>query len=179
MPGLKFRILLDSHKNEEVFHDLLVSSDENFETFFKSIIEAFGFRGDQMASFYVSNENWDKGEEISLLDLSEGEEASELQIMKNTRLNEHLLDTDQKFILVYDFLKMWIFLVELIGIQEETPANPQLILSVGTNPEEDSKELSDDFQMLSDDADADADADEYGFDDFQDGFSDDDLNSLN
>lgn len=177
MPGLKFRILLDSQKNEEVFHDLLVSSDENFEVFFKSIIESFGFRGDQMASFYVSNENWDKGEEISLLDLSEGEEASELQIMKDTRINEHLLDTDQKFILVYDFLKMWIFLVELIGVQEETPDNPQLVLSVGTNPEEDSKELSDDFQMISDDAD-DADDDEYGFDDFQDGFSDDDLNSL-
>ena len=154
-----------------------MSSDENFEVFFKSIIESFGFRGDQMASFYVSNENWDKGEEISLLDLSEGEEASELQIMKDTRINEHLLDTDQKFILVYDFLKMWIFLVELIGVQEETPDNPQLVLSVGTNPEEDSKELSDDFQMISGDAD-DADDDEYGFDDFQDGFSDDDLNSL-
>ena len=41
---------------------------------FKSIIEAFEFRGDQMASFYVSNENWDKGEEISLLDLSEEED---------------------------------------------------------------------------------------------------------
>ena len=72
MPGLKFRILLDSHKNEEVFHDILVSDDENFESLFKSIIGAFEFRGDQMASFYVSNENWDKGEEISLLDLSEG-----------------------------------------------------------------------------------------------------------
>ena len=76
MPGLKFRILLDSHKNEEVFHDILVSEDENFESLFKSIIEAFEFRGDQMASFYVSNENWDKGEEISLIDLSEGEESS-------------------------------------------------------------------------------------------------------
>ena len=28
MPGLKFQILLDSHKNEEVFHDILVSDDE-------------------------------------------------------------------------------------------------------------------------------------------------------
>ena len=53
MPGLKFRILLDSHKNEEVFHDILVSEDENFESLFKSIIKAFEFRGDQMASFYV------------------------------------------------------------------------------------------------------------------------------
>lgn len=177
MPGLKFRILLDTKKNEEIFHDILISDSEDFETFFETIIDSFEFKGDQMASFYVSNENWDKGEEISLVDLTEGEE-SEVQIMKETKVKEHLLDPDQKFILVYDFLKMWIFLIELIGIQEDTPDSPQLILSMGTNPKEDSKELSDEFQMISESIDN-SEEDDFGFNDFEDGFSDDDLNSLN
>ena len=177
MPGLKFRILLDTKNNEEIFHDILVSDGENFETFFQTIINSFEFKGDQMASFYVSNENWDKGEEISLLDMTEGEE-SQVQIMKDTKIRDHLSDPDQKFILVYDFLKMWIFLIELIGVQEETPDAPQLVLSVGTNPKEDSKELSDDFQMISESMD-DMEEDDFGFNDFEDGFSDDDLNSLN
>jgi hypothetical protein len=177
MPGLKFRILLDTKKNEEIFHDILIADGEDFETFFQTIIKSFEFKGDQMASFYVSNETWDKGEEISLLDLSEGEE-SQVQIMKDTKVKDHLLDRDQKFILVYDFLKMWIFLIELIGVQEETPDAPQLVLSVGTNPKEDSKELSDDFQMISESMD-DMEEDDFGFNDFEDGFSDDDLNSLN
>ena len=81
MPGLKFRILLDTKKNEEIFHDILIADGEDFETFFQTIIKSFEFKGDQMASFYVSNETWDKGEEISLLDLTEGEE-SQVQIMK-------------------------------------------------------------------------------------------------
>ena len=177
MPGLKFRILLDTKNNEEIFHDILIADGEDFETFFQTIIQSFEFKGDQMASFYVSNETWDKGEEISLLDLSEGEE-SQVQIMKDTKVKDHLLDRDQKFILVYDFLKMWIFLIELIGVQEETPDAPQLVLSVGTNPKEDSKELSDDFQMISESMD-DMEEDDFGFNDFEDGFSDDDLNSLN
>jgi hypothetical protein len=177
MPGLKFRILLDTKKNEEIFHDILIADGEDFETFFQTIIKSFEFKGDQMASFYVSNETWDKGKEISLLDLSEGEE-SQVQIMKDTKVKDHLLDRDQKFILVYDFLKMWIFLIELIGVQEETPDAPQLVLSVGTNPKEDSKELSDDFQMISESMD-DMEEDDFGFNDFEDGFSDDDLNSLN
>ena len=177
MPGLKFRILLDTKNNEEIFHDILIADGEDFETFFQTIIKSFEFKGDQMASFYVSNETWDKGEEISLLDLSEGEE-SQVQIMKDTKVKDHLLDRDQKFILVYDFLKMWIFLIELIGVQEETPDAPQLVLSVGTNPKEDSKELSDDFQMISESMD-DMEEDDFGFNDFEDGFSDDDLNSLN
>ena len=76
MPGLKFRVLLDSEKNEEIFRDILIGENENFESFFQEILNSYGFKGDQMASFYVSNENWDKGEEISLLDLAEGEEQS-------------------------------------------------------------------------------------------------------
>ena len=177
MPGLKFRILLDTKNNKEIFHDILVSDGENFETFFQTIINSFEFKGDQMASFYVSNETWDKGEEISLLDLTEGEE-SQVQIMKDTKVKDHLSDPDQKFILVYDFLKMWIFLIELIGVQEDTPDSPQLVLSMGTNPKEDSKELSDDFQMISESMDN-IEEDDFGFDDFEDGLSDDDLNSLN
>ena len=53
MPGLKFRILLDTKKNEEIFHDILISDGEDFEAFFQTIIKSFEFKGDQMASFYV------------------------------------------------------------------------------------------------------------------------------
>lgn len=180
MPGLKFRILLDSHKNEEVFHDILLSDNADFETFYNTILNAFGFKGDQMASFYVSNENWDKGEEISLVDLSEDENQTKLHIMNTTKINQFLVEQDQKYILVYDFLKMWIFLIELIGIQEDTPADPQILLSVGKNPEEESKELSDDFQMLTETAEneEESDEDDYGFNDFEDGFSEEDLGSF-
>ena len=57
MPGLKFRVLLDSDKNEEVFRDIVIANDAHFETFYHAIMEAFNFKGDQMASFYVSNDS--------------------------------------------------------------------------------------------------------------------------
>ena len=177
MPGLKFRVLLDTSKNGEVFRDILISENENFESFFQEILNCYEFKGNQMASFYVSNENWDKGEEISLLDLVGGEEHPTLDIMKDTPIKKHLSEPNQKFILVYDFLKMWIFLIELIEIQEQTPSSPQLLISVGDSPSEDSKELSDDFLMDSDDI-GENDEDDYGFGDFEDGFSDEDMNSL-
>ena len=70
MAGLKFRVLLDSKDQEKVFRDILISDTDNFESFYKAIISAFRFEGDQMASFYISNDEWDKGHEISLMDLS-------------------------------------------------------------------------------------------------------------
>lgn len=173
MAGIKFRVLLDSNQKEEVFCDILLSLDDNFESFFNSIIKAYGFKGDQMASFYASNENWDKGEEVSLMDVSFGEEA-EQKIMASTSIRELVEEPDQKFILVYDFLKMWIFLIECIGLQEETPNSPTLVLSVGEKPNEDSKELDEEFQMPAE-AEEQEEEDEFGFNDFEDGFSEEDL----
>jgi hypothetical protein len=173
MAGIKFRVLLDSNQKDEVFCDILLSLDDNFESFFNSIIKAYGFKGDQMASFYASNENWDKGEEVSLMDVSFGE-GGEQKIMASTSIRELVEEPDQKFILVYDFLKMWIFLIECIGLQEETPNSPTLVLSVGEKPNEDSKELDEEFQMPAE-AEEQEEEDEFGFNDFEDGFSEEDL----
>ena len=174
MAGIKFRVLLDSNQKEEVFCDILLSIDDNFESFFNTIIKAYDFKGDQMASFYASNEEWDKGEEVSLMDVSFGEEGQQ-RTMSNTSIQSMVEAPDQKFILVYDFMKMWIFLVECIGLQEETPSKPTVILSVGEKPKEDSKELDEEFQMPADSEEKE-DEDEFGFNDFEDGFSDEDLN---
>jgi hypothetical protein len=174
MAGIKFRVLLDSNQKEEVFCDILLSIDDNFESFFNTIIKAYDFKGDQMASFYASNEEWDKGEEVSLMDVSFGEEGQQ-RTMSNTSIQSMVEAPDQKFILVYDFMKMWIFLVECIGLQEETPSKPTVILSVGEKPKEDSKELDEEFQMPADSAEKE-DEDEFGFNDYEDGFSEEDLN---
>lgn len=174
MAGIKFRVLLDSNQKEEVFCDILLSTDDNFESFFNSIVKAYDFKGDQMASFYASNEEWDKGEEVSLMDVSFGEEDQQ-RTMSNTSIRSMVEAPDQKFILVYDFMKMWIFLIECIGLQEETPSEPVVILSVGEKPKEDSKELDEEFQMPADSEEKE-DEDEFGFNDFEDGFSDEDLN---
>ena len=174
MAGIKFRVLLDSNQKEEVFCDILLSIDDNFESFFNSIVKAYDFKGDQMASFYASNEEQDKGEEVSLMDVSFGEEDQQ-RTMSNTSIRAMVEAPDQKFILVYDFMKMWIFLIECIGLQEETPSEPFVILSVGKKPKEDSKELDEEFQMPADSEEKE-DEDEFGFNDFEDGFSDEDLN---
>ena len=141
MSSYKFRILVDTDSSEEIFRDIIISEADNFESLYNAIIQSFGFNGDQLASFYLSNDSWDKGLEIALMDMGSGEGEEELKTMKNTSLNE-LVDTQgQKIILVYDFLKMWCFLIELIEITPEFTLNPEIKLSIGVAPSEDSKEL--------------------------------------
>jgi len=171
MPGLKFRILLDSKSSEEVFRDLHISAEDNFESFYKAILSAYDFSGDQMASFYMSNDSWDKGHEISLFDMSYGEDIEQIQpgVMKSSTIGDFIQDENQKIILVHDFLKMWIFLIELQESTSETPAIPKTILSIGEAPSEDSKSSDDDSLQFETESETEEDEDEFGFGEFEEG----------
>jgi len=141
-----FRILLD--QSEEVFRDIEIKSTDTFEDFHRAIVVAFEFSGDEIASFYMSNEDWDKGEEITQMDM-EGLDAEGIKTMKDTPLEEMLFEEEQKLLYLYDFMRMWIFFVELVSISEPKADQtyPAVILSVGDAPDEQSKELVDSFQI--------------------------------
>jgi hypothetical protein len=99
------------------------------------------FNGDQFASFYVSNKDWDNGREISLMDMGTSEGPETPLTMNDTCLKDIVVSEDQKFILVYDFLKMWCFLIELVDVNSEVIDLPTIDLSIGISPKEESREV--------------------------------------
>ena len=147
----RFRVILDA--KEDVFRDIEIDSENTLEELHNSITQAFGFEGNEMASFYVSNENWEQGEEIALFDMSEGMDS--IRIMNETSI-EDVTDRNQpRLLYVYDFLSMWTFLVELADIAESDPNQiyPNLMFSHGSLPDEapekefiaEGKEIDDDL----------------------------------
>lgn len=172
MGALKFRVLLDSEKDQEIFRDIQINENENFETFYRTILSSFHFEGKEMGSFYMSNDEWDKGHEIGLFDMRySDEELDAPSVMKEATLSDFMEVPDQKIILVYDFLRMWIFLIELVERSEQTVDTPKILLSVGIAPPEDSKMIQEDSFL------GEEDDDEFGnFDeDFEDGYDDEDF----
>ena len=173
MKAYKFRVLLDSDKDEEIFRDIVISKTDHFERFYRSILDSFEFKNEEMASFYMSNESWDKGHEITLMDMTFGEETSDAVIMNQTIISSEIEEPNQKIILVHDFLKMWIFLIELQEELDENVAEPYVALSIGLAPDENEK--SEDFMMDGEFEEDDEDTYFDGFeslddDDFSDGF---------
>ena len=187
MSGLKFRVLLDSDLKDEVFRDIVIAGESNFEVFYQAIMKSFEFEGDQMASFYVSNSEWDKGHEINLMDMSYDDDDLDTpaNIMSKAIVQDFINDSDQKFILVYDFMRMWIFLIELIEQVQESPAEPKVVLSVGNAPKEQSKEtLEEDFFAsgggeYSEGNPDNSEEDEFGFNDYDDDYNEEDFNDFN
>lgn len=130
----KFRIVLDTL--EEVFRDIEIRAEDTLEDLHNSIIQAFGFDGNEMASFYISDEDWNQGEEIMLFDMSEGE-ADSIRMMNETALDSVFDKKNTKMIYVYDFLSMWTFYVELADIEEAEAGKsyPNLMYSHGILPD--------------------------------------------
>lgn len=128
----KIRVILDT--KEDVIRTVLVEDTINLETLHTTICSAFGFEGQEMASFFRTDDEWNQGEEIPLFNMAEaGEEIS----MQTCILNETLPLENHKLIYVYDFLNMWTFYVDVIEINNEKRNDlPQTILTVGEIPEQ-------------------------------------------
>jgi hypothetical protein len=136
----RFRVLID-HESE-AFRDIEIGSEQTFLDLHNAIKDAFAFIGQEMASFYVSDEAWDKGPEIPLADLGFAEEGDVPALMDQVYISDHIRSTAQRFIYAYDFLHMWMFMVELIhaGDPEAGVQYPRVVMSMGTAPDEHSKE---------------------------------------
>lgn len=128
----KIRIILDT--KEDVLRTILVDDTINLESLHYTIAKAFGFEGQEMASFYRTDDEWNQGEEIPLFNMAEAGEAISMQ---TCILNETLPDENNKLIYVYDFLNMWTFYVDVVEINEDKRTDlPQTILEVGEIPSE-------------------------------------------
>ena len=130
----RFRIILDTQ--EDVFRDIEIESDATLEDFHNAITQSFGFGGQEMASFYISDEHWEQGEEIALFDMGDGQDTT--RKMDDTLIEEVTDEEQTKLIYVYDFLNMWTFLVELADIvdYEDGKTYPNLMFAHGEIPEE-------------------------------------------
>lgn len=135
----KFRVVADS--DDDIFRDIEINSSATFLEFHEEILKAFEFDNQEMASFYLSNEYWDKGDEIAMEQLDDSEGAEPAMLMHNTTLLKVVKLRNQKLVYVYDFLNMWCFYVELMNISDEIAGTtyPRVALSYGTSPKKKDK----------------------------------------
>lgn len=160
----RFRVILDNDTDEDIFRDLEIRETDSLEDLHNTITQSFGFDGTEMASFYISDDEWNQGEEISLFDLSEG--SASARLMNETALNEVVHEAQTKLIYVYDFLSMWTFFVELAEIVEEAEGHdyPNLMFVHGQIPDQAPEKSfeADDFSESNEFN------DDYDVDDFND-----------
>ena len=129
----KIRIILDAE--DDIFRDVEIEAGNSLEDLHNTITQSFGFMGNEMASFYTCDENWNQQEEIALFDMEEFGAPSRL--MNETFLEDVLTEESPKLIYVYDYFSLWTFFVELADMvqKEDGRAYPNVLFSFGELPD--------------------------------------------
>lgn len=122
MAILKFRIYFE--EDESVYRDVVIRHTQNFRELHDTILKAYEFDNKHKATFYRSNDHWQRGREISLEQYDKEYKAPPL-LMADTTIGSEIRNPNQRFIYQYDFNKNWTFLVELINVSKEE--NPKII----------------------------------------------------
>lgn len=132
----RFRIILDNDTEDDIFRDIEIKESDTLEDLHNVITQSFGFDGSEMASFYISDDQWNQGEEISLFDMSGGVDS--VRMMNETIISDVVFEMQPKLIYVYDFFNMWTFFVELAEIVDVNDSTdyPNLMFVHGQVPDD-------------------------------------------
>jgi hypothetical protein len=146
---LRLRVLVDTDGDDNVFRDIEMPSNANFEELHLAIQEQFEFDNSQMASFYESDDDWERGNEIMLMDMSM-DDKQVITLMRDTLIGEILSKPEQKMLYIFDFLVMWTFFVEVVSVGEfsKDVEYPNILLTVGDAPDQNSKSAEDLFGSM-------------------------------
>lgn len=116
MAILRFRIYWED--DESTYRDIAIRHSQTFHDLHMAILKSYEFDSKHKSTFYRSNDNWQRGREISL-EKYDKEYKAEPLIMSEVTIGSEIKDPNQKFILEYDFNKYWHFMVELINVDKE------------------------------------------------------------
>lgn len=156
----RMRIILDATK--DVFRDIEVEASSSLEDLHNIIVQSFSLPGEEMASFYETDEEWRQQNEIPLFNMDEGSET-----MAEKEISDVLDEDDNHLIYVYDFLNMWTFLIELVDTitTNDGTAYPRVLYSMGELPDSPPEKKFEGEDMKEFYQEEDDDEDLYGNDD--------------
>lgn len=116
-----FRIL--SNENPDFFRDLVAGGTDTFLAFHRVLQKELGYDPTQLASFFITNESWEKKLEITLIDMMQ-EPGVKSYTMDQVTLDEYITRLNQRMLYLFDFFSERAFFIELIEMEDEISPRP-------------------------------------------------------
>ncbi|MFP4555232.1 MAG: IS1096 element passenger TnpR family protein [Bacteroidales bacterium] len=131
----KFRMI--SGDERAFLREYEVYSDCTFLDFHKFIQNDLDFDANQLASFFLTDEQWNKGMELTLIDM-ENDAGPAAIPMDSVKVKELLKKKKERLLYVFDIFSDRCFFIELADIFEpkENVQYPRCAASVGSAPDQ-------------------------------------------
>jgi len=129
-----YRFVILSEEKDDFRRDILIDSDATFYELHDAILDSVGYSKDQITSFYICDEDWERTTEITLVEMDTRSDVDNY-VMEATRISDFIEDEGQRLIYVFEPLTERAFYIELKQIvtgSEQT--QPKCVKSVGEPP---------------------------------------------
>ena len=110
-----YRFTIISDEVDDFVREIQIDPEATFFDLHEAILKAANYTNDQMTSFFICDDDWEKEKEITLEEMDNNPEMDSW-IMKETRLNELIEDGKQKLLYVFDYMTERCFFIELSEI---------------------------------------------------------------
>ena len=121
------------HK-DDVIRNIEISTNKSLRELHFEIIRSLELSENEIASFYLTDENFNLVQEIPLFKIDDKQE--DLIEMNEIKIGSIFTNINCQLIYVYDFMKMWRFLVSYIADSETENNKNQIENQVGKMPKE-------------------------------------------
>lgn len=132
-----FLIKFISDEVDGFLRELKIDSDATFLDLNKAVLESCGYPDDQMTSFYICDDEWERGQQITREDMGVGDADEDIYVMEDTRLSELVEDEGQHLEFVFDpFADRSFFIDVKEVIPGETLKNYVITRAKGSAPKQ-------------------------------------------
>lgn len=130
-----YRIKFISDEVDGFLREVRIDSDSTFLDLNKIILRSCGYSDDQMTSFYLCDDEWERRQQITREDMGAGDVDEDIYVMASTPLADFIEDEGQKLEFVFDPFsdrKFYLNVKELIP--GEHLAEPEVTREQGLPP---------------------------------------------
>jgi hypothetical protein len=128
----KFTILSD--EVDTFVREIAIDPEATFFDLHNAIIDSVNYEKNQMTSFFICSDDWEKGQEVTLVEMESSSEYDNL-VMDKTKLEDLISDENQKLLYVFDMISDRVFFMELTEIvPRKNQEKPVCLTSEGNPP---------------------------------------------
>lgn len=107
-----YKFLVGSEEAENFKLEIMIDSEDTFMRLRNTILDAAGYDKDQVDSFYICDEEWNKEREVTVMDMGLDSD-DDIWLMEDTPLEELLEDEGQRLKFVFDMVSERYFFMRL------------------------------------------------------------------
>lgn len=130
-----YKIAFSCEEGDNFKRVFKADSEATFLDLHKAILDAVQYPDDQMTSFFMCNDQWEKEQEVTLMPMAANFEYDNM-VMEDTRLSDLLEEQGQRLIYIFDPMFERYFFGSLKQIEPGMMDGVQCVESVGKAPEQ-------------------------------------------